>query len=132
MKNLLLLATFLFTVISFAQKNGIIKGNIIDLESNNAPLMFAKVQVKETGVETLSDENGTFQFENLENGTYTLVYSFVGYKTVEKKSHVVSGKTTNIKTSLAASSISLDELMLTIASVDKSDDHSSSSKYVLK
>lgn len=128
MKNLLLLATFLFTVISFAQKDGIIKGNIIDLESNNNPLIFAKVQIKETGVETLSDENGSFQFENLENGTYTLVYSFVGYKTEEKKTQVISGETTNIKSSLAPSSISLDELMLTIASVDKSDDHSTSSQ----
>lgn len=128
MKNLLLLATFLFTVLSFAQKDGIIKGNIIDLESNNNPLIFAKVQIKETGVETLSDENGSFQFENLENGTYTLVYSFVGYKTEEKKTQVISGETTNIKSSLAPSSISLDELMLTIASVDKSDDHSASSQ----
>ena len=128
MKNLLLLAAFLFTVLSFAQKDGIIKGNIIDLESNNDPLIFAKVQIKETGVETLSDENGSFQFENLENGTYTLVYSFVGYKTEEKKTQVISGETTNIKSSLAPSSISLDELMLTIASVDKSDDHSTSSQ----
>ena len=128
MKNLLLLATFLFTVLSFAQKDGIIKGNIIDLESNNDPLIFAKVQIKETGVETLSDENGSFQFENLENGTYTLVYSFVGYKIEEKKTQVISGETTNIKSSLAPSSISLDELMQTIASVDKSDDHSTSSQ----
>ncbi|WP_298237654.1 carboxypeptidase-like regulatory domain-containing protein [uncultured Algibacter sp.] len=126
MKNLLLLTAFLFTVISFAQKDGIIKGNLVDLESNNDPLMFAKVQIKETGVETLSDENGSFQFKNLENGTYTLVYSFVGYKTEEKKVQVISGETTNIKQALAASSISLDELMLTLASVDKIDDHSHS------
>ena len=90
--------------------------------------MFATIQIKETGAETVSDENGSFKFENLENGTYTLVYSFVGYKTEEKQAQVTSGITTNIKQALAASSISLDELMLTLASIDKNDNQSTSSK----
>ena len=54
---------------------------VLDIEENNAPLMFAKVSIKETGAETLSDEKGNFKFENLAEGTYTLVSSFVGYET---------------------------------------------------
>ena len=115
MKYFLLIATFFITVATFAQ-NGVIKGSVSDLESNNEPLMFAKVSIMETGAETMTDEYGKFQFESLPEGTYTLVYSFVGYSKKEVELNVKSKETTSIKTGLKASTISLEELMLTLAS----------------
>ena len=117
MKNILLIATFLISAMSFGQ-NGVIKGSLSDMESNNDPLMFAKVSIKELGAETLTDENGLFTFENVENGSYTLVYSFVGYESKENHIEVLSGKTSTAKAALKASTISLEELMLTLASND--------------
>ncbi|MFD2725119.1 carboxypeptidase-like regulatory domain-containing protein [Hyunsoonleella rubra] len=118
MKYTIVILAFLISALSFGQ-SGAIKGNLSDLESNNEPLMFAKVSIKENGVETMTDENGAFKFENLKDGTYTLVYSFVGYETVEKQINVLSGNTIATKATLKASSISLDELMLTLASNDE-------------
>ena len=90
MKYFLLIATFFIAATVDAQ-NSDIKGSVYDFESNNEPLMFAKVSIKETGAETMTDEYGKFQFESLPEGTYTLVYTFVGYSKKE-----VIGKPHNI------------------------------------
>lgn len=119
MKHIVLIAAFFVTVFTFAQNTGSISGNLLDLESNNEPLLYGKVTVKETGASVLSDENGFFKIENIKEGTYTLVYSFVGYDTKEIQTEVSSSKSTNIKLHLAASSISLDELVFALASNDE-------------
>ncbi|WP_341216355.1 carboxypeptidase-like regulatory domain-containing protein [uncultured Wocania sp.] len=119
MKHIIRIAIFLVTAFSFAQHTGSVSGNILDNESNNSPLLYAKILIKETGAEVLSDEKGLFEFENLKDGNYTLVSSFVGYKTKVLKVQVESGKAIKVKMSLGASSISLEELMLTFASADK-------------
>jgi transcriptional regulator of nitric oxide reductase len=116
MKHIIFIAAFFLTAITFAQNTGAITGNLLDLESNNEPLLYAKVTVKETGASVLSDENGFFKIENLKEGTYTLVYSFIGYDTKEIQAEVSSSKPTNITLHLAASTISLDELVFALAS----------------
>ena len=119
MKNIILTAIFLVSAFTFAQNNGSISGNLLDIESNNAPLMFAKVSIKETGAEVLSDEHGAFKFQNLKDGTYTLVCSFTGYENKETETQVISGESTPIKLALTASTLSLDDLMMAMASADK-------------
>ena len=121
MKQTIFLITFFLSVFAFGQNSGSISGNLLDIETNNEPLIFAKVLIKETGLETLSDENGVFKFENIKEGSYTLVYSFVGYETKEEKIKVVSNKSTNTKMYLSASTLSLDELMLSLAIAEKKE-----------
>ena len=119
MKHIIYIAIFFVTALSLAQQTGSINGNVLDIESNNQPLLYAKVLIKETGAQVLSNEKGLFKFENLKDGNYTLISSFVGYETKETKIKVQSGKVTEIKISLGASSISLSELVLTFASAKK-------------
>ncbi|MCL6296219.1 carboxypeptidase-like regulatory domain-containing protein [Jejuia spongiicola] len=121
MRHIIFIATFFVTALSFAQQTGSIQGHLLDIESNNAPLIYAKVIIKETGAEVLSDEKGVFKFKNLKEGSYTLVSSFVGYETKESTVKVIDGKSINVKLHLKADSISLDDLMLTLASADKKD-----------
>lgn len=116
MKQFLIIAIFFISALSFAQETGTVSGHLLDLESNNAPLLYGSVLIKETGEKALSNENGLFKFENLAEGTYTLVSSFTGYETKETIIKVVSNKSTNIILNLAASTISLDDLMMAIAS----------------
>lgn len=74
-----------FKVSSFFEetpKNGTIKGMVLDQEADNLPLGFTTITVKETNISTQSDIDGSFTL-HLKPGNYTLVYSFVGYKTVE-------------------------------------------------
>lgn len=118
MKQFLIIAIFFISALGFAQETGKVSGYLLDLESNNAPLLYGSVLIKETGTKVLSDENGLFQFEDLAQGTYTLVGSFSGYQTKEAKIEVTSNKSTNITLNLAASTISLDDLMMAIASSD--------------
>ncbi len=82
MKNIqkvLTFVLFLITTISFAQ--GKVSGTIIDGEFNE-PMAFANILVKGTTKGTTSDFDGKYELE-LEEGTYTLVFSFVGYNTKE-------------------------------------------------
>lgn len=118
MRNLVFITILFLSSFSFAQSSSALNGMLTDLESNNAPLKYAKVMIKETGAETLSNEKGLFKFEALQTGTYTLVYSFTGYETKEIKVEVKSGNTNNIALELGASTVSLEDLMTVFASAD--------------
>ncbi len=65
----------------FAQK-GTVTGIVIDGDYNNEPLAFANIIVKGTTIGTTSDFDGKYKLD-LEEGTYTLIFSFVGYNTQE-------------------------------------------------
>ena len=63
---------------------------------------------------TTSDFDGLFQIADVEPGTYTLVFSFLGYETLEIPNVVVeAGKVTEINAGLGASSVGLDEVVVT-------------------
>lgn len=119
MRQILFIATFFITACSFGQQTGSIKGCLLDIESNNKPLLYAKVSIKETGAEVTTNEEGAFTFDNLKAGYYTLVSSFVGYETKEYSAEVSQGQSTQIKLHLKADSISIDDLMSTLARADK-------------
>jgi TonB-dependent receptor len=113
MKKLLLLFTLLITAISFAQSTGSINGKLTDKEYNNEPLPFANVVIKGTSTGTTSDIDGLYKFEDLEVGSYTLVFSFVGYETQEIKVDVVAGESKIVNVVMGASAATLDEVVLT-------------------
>ncbi|MEL0651553.1 carboxypeptidase-like regulatory domain-containing protein [Algibacter sp. TI.3.09] len=121
MKHLFLIFAFLSSAIMFAQDGATITGNVLDLEANNTPLEMARVSIKETGDKTISDQEGNFTLKGLNPGTYTVSLSFVGYETKTIEVNVAANRTTQIKESLGANSLSLDALMLTLASSDKNE-----------
>lgn len=112
MKNIfsLLIAMFLIQI-SFSQ-TGVVSGVINDGEYNDV-LSFANVIVKGTQTGTTSDFDGKFNLK-LEAGTYTLVFSFVGYQTKEiTEIKINSGQTTTVDVTLNASAGQLDEVVVT-------------------
>lgn len=121
MKHLLLLITFLTSVMVFSQNNSSITGTLLDLDTNNAPLEMARIAINETGDSTLTDKNGNFVFENLNAGHYTLAVSFTGYETKTIAIEVLENKTAQIQESLKSRSLSLEDLMLTFASSDNTE-----------
>lgn len=121
MKCFTFIVCLLLATLSYGQDNFSLSGNVFDLESNNNPLVYAKVSIKENGLEVLSDEQGAFKFENLAKGTYTLIYSFIGYQTEETTTTVISKNNNVVKLYLGASTISLDDLMTTLDSADKKE-----------
>jgi len=110
MKQLILLFAILFSSFCFAQNTGSILGIVLDGELNNEPLIFANVSVEGTTLESSSDMDGLFHFEDLAEGNYTLVFNFIGYDTKEVKVHVVSSQQADISVPLVASTLSLNNL----------------------
>ena len=64
----------------FAQK-GELTGNIKDKEFNDV-LPFANVTIKGTSIGTTSDFEGNYSL-TMGPGEYTVVFSFIGYETLE-------------------------------------------------
>ncbi|MCB4806881.1 carboxypeptidase-like regulatory domain-containing protein [Tamlana sp. 62-3] len=118
MKHFLIALSFVFTGTMFAQNNHVISGALFDGEIENSPLAFAEVLIKETGEKMLTNTQGTFKFEALENKTYTLVFSFAGY---DNKEVAVANNSTNkqaLKIALQAKTISFDDLASVLEKAD--------------
>lgn len=98
-----------------AQDTGSIVGKLTDKELNNEPLAFANVLLKGTTKGTTSDFDGLYEIPNLEPGTYIVVFSYLGYETIEIPNvEVVAGKVTTINVPMSASEgVSLDEVVVT-------------------
>ncbi|TXE12741.1 TonB-dependent receptor [Seonamhaeicola algicola] len=113
MKNILIVL-IVFVIGSFNVANaqsGILAGNVIDGDYNNEPLAFANILVKGTTTGTTSDFDGKYQLD-LEAGTYTILFSFVGYETKEISGVVIkSGQVTDLDVTLASNA--LDEIVIT-------------------
>jgi len=81
MKNqLILLFAILISNYTFSQ-NASVFGTIKD--NNQNPLSGVNVVIKDSQKGTQSDSNGTFEIENLANGSYVLSVSYLGFKTRE-------------------------------------------------
>ena len=112
MKSLFLTLIALISFNLYAQETGAVSGLLTDKEFNNEPLAFANILIEDTAKGTTSDFDGNYLLENLEPGIYTIMYSFVGYKTVEVETIVEAGKTNTINVILEANSASLDEVVI--------------------
>ncbi len=70
-------------------KKGRIKGVVTD-KANGQPLPGANVFIKGTSIGTATDMRGRYILPPLDKGTYTVVFSYVGYEKKEKTVHLSS------------------------------------------
>ncbi|MGB7842070.1 MAG: carboxypeptidase-like regulatory domain-containing protein, partial [Salinimicrobium sp.] len=114
-----LLAALMLTTVLQAQTptTGSIAGRLSDKEMNGEPLPFANVLIKGSTKGATTDMDGLYSVNTLEPGTYTAVFSFVGYETLEVPDvKVEAGKVTEVNTSLGSSAASLDEVVINTVS----------------
>jgi TonB-dependent receptor len=99
------LIIFLLLPLGFlSAQTGTVAGSIIDGEFVE-PMAFANVLVKGTTIGTTSDFDGKYQID-LEPGTYTIVFSFVGYTTQEISDVVIkAGEVTPLDVTLGTNSL---------------------------
>lgn len=107
MKYKLLLLLLISSILTTAQNN--INGSIIDSESNNA-ISFASVYIPELEKGTTSNEDGLFKIDNLPNGSYKLVVSYVGYKTYSRALLIPNSE--NLQISLEPSAIEMEAVIV--------------------
>ena len=80
LKGFILTLWFLST--SMLTEAAILKGIVID-KSTQEPLIGASVQIKGTTMGTITDIDGRFELKDLKNGQYTLIVSYVSFRTQE-------------------------------------------------
>lgn len=103
----------ILSTLLFAQaQTGKVTGKILDGEFNDV-LAFANVIVKDSQKGTTSDFDGVYSLD-LEPGTYTLLYSFIGYETKAITDiEVTANGVIEINVTLRPSSATLDEVVIT-------------------
>ncbi|NNE77150.1 MAG: carboxypeptidase-like regulatory domain-containing protein [Pricia sp.] len=110
MRNTFLLVALVSTFTLFSQNEGSIKGNIVDLEMNNEPVLFADVKLQDTDWKTQTNFNGNFELLGIEPGAYTLEVSFLGYETIRMPVEVKANSMIQIEKGLQAKLISLNDV----------------------
>ena len=109
-----IILTSILTFLSFAlygHNSGNITGTVKD-STTSAPLIGVTIQVKNTLLATVTDLNGRYEFRNIQIGTYELVFSYVGYRSVEVTAVVKENETRNVSVDLAESVIGLSEITI--------------------
>ncbi len=120
--NLRVLLPILFalmTQIGLSQE-GVIAGTINDGEFNDV-LPFANIVVKGTTEGTTSDFDGKYSIQ-IEPGTYTVVFSFLGYQTTEITEVVVNeNQETALDVTLNPSTNQLEEVVVTTSATQNTE-----------
>ena len=107
MKNILLILFTGFTSIFTAQNT--LSGTITDADKQALPGVSIYVPKIEKGTETNLD--GHYELNNLPNGTLTVVFSFMGYKTVSRNIDF-NGNPVQLDLSLEESVFKMDEVIV--------------------
>ena len=104
-KNIYTLLLMIFVSVGLANaQKGKVAGSVIDGEFVE-PMAFANILVKGTTTGTTSDFDGKYELE-LDPGTYTLVFSFVGYNTQEISDLVIkAGEVVTLDVTLNTNSL---------------------------
>ena len=87
--GLLLVVFFVLSCGNLMAQQGSVSGRVLD-ERTKAPLPFATVQAKGTGFGAVTDFSGRYSFQ-LPAGEQSLVCTYIGYRTMERKVIVKAG-----------------------------------------
>ena len=103
---------FFLCIPSYAQlSTGIIKGHITT--SDGKPASGVTVVLKELKKTTVADDNGIYELKNIKAGDYTLLITFTGLESQEKKITVTANKTTVSDFTLAEKEYQLQSVTVT-------------------
>lgn len=96
----------------FAQYDAHLTGHVLD-ERTGEHLPFVNVQVKGTNIGTVTDESGHYFLRDMPIGKQTIVFSYVGYETLELPVTIVEDKTIELKASIREISQQLNSVVVT-------------------
>ncbi|MDP6089994.1 MAG: TonB-dependent receptor [Candidatus Marinimicrobia bacterium] len=109
-KKLIILISIIF---SFASgQNGIISGFVTDSSSGEA-LIGANVVLIESGKGMATEMNGYYIIQSVAEGTYTLMVSYVGFKTYRAPVSIAAGESKKINVTLAEKMVEMTEVEVT-------------------
>ena len=103
--------TLIFVFTATLAQDGSIKG--VALREDGQPAPYINVLIKETNNGTMTDGDGRFVIKKVKPGSYTIIFSSVGYKQKEQLVDITAGEVTNISVSLAEAAQQLNEVVIT-------------------
>lgn len=116
MKKILCITLLIWSQFINAQDKGTLKGLLTDKETNNESLPFANVLIKGTTIGATTDFDGNYSIK-VPAGNHIVVFSFLGYKAVEKSFAIKAGETVVINQLLSAEEgVALDDIVITTTS----------------
>lgn len=114
MKNCLLAILFFFGLVAqtaatshFDNQNGTIVGKAVDRETGN-PIGFVYLHLEELHRPHTAHADGTFEFQHIPAGEYTLSASRIGYQSTSQSVSVTEGDTTVVKLTLKETVLNSD------------------------
>lgn len=87
-----------------------IEGVIVEASNNKAPVSFAVIRLLPQDVYVSADENGHFQFKNVEAGKVELQISFIGMEQIDTSFNVVASKDYSLKFAMKEANFRLEEV----------------------
>ncbi|MEO7978353.1 carboxypeptidase-like regulatory domain-containing protein [Flavobacterium sp.] len=106
-----LIITLFICAISTAQNKGTISGVLTDKEMNNEVLPFANILIKGTNISTNTDIDGKYSL-TVNPGSYTVIFSFVGYESVETPVTVKANETVTVNQVLSSGGYTLQDVVV--------------------
>jgi len=110
-RSLLFFTLLLFSVSFLAAQSASLSGKVIEEESRD-PVIFGAVALYQNGVlesGTETDFDGNYSFANLDPGTYSVEFSYLGFQTLKIEGvQVFAGKAINLDAELLAEGVVLD------------------------
>lgn len=110
MKWRVLFFALLISSLTVAQK-GTVTGTLTDKNMNNEPLAFANAVIKGSAIGTMTDENGNYTLA-VTPGNHILVFSFLGYETLEFPITVKAGEKLTVNKSLGSDGVQLQDVVI--------------------
>ena len=100
----------------FAQSNGTINGHVKDA-SNGEALIRVNILISRTTIGAASDLDGNYSIANIPTGTYSLVFSLIGYQSVAKDDIVIiANKSVQLNVELSIEAVELGNVTVYAAS----------------
>ncbi len=110
MKSFLLALLLGFSIVASAQNK--VVGTIKDKQNRN--VSGVTINIPELHKETISDENGTYSFVNLPNGSFRIVFSFIRFAT-QSKEITINQKELKLDIVLEETLHQMDEVIISTA-----------------
>ena len=101
-----------YSAMMVAQTSGIIAGKVND-SADGTPLWGVNVTIKGTSLGASTNDEGRYKISNVPPGTFTLVFSYLGYEKTEREIKVDRGSTSGIDVTLKQSVIIGQEVVIT-------------------
>ena len=102
-------------------QTGSIAGVLVDSETGD-PLIGANAIIAGTSIGTATDIDGTYTIPNLEPGTYTVQFSYIGYNpTTVQGVEVTAGETTRLDLSLSPEALEVGEVVVEAAALTNTE-----------